>query len=71
MPKGDPKSDVCPCCGYCRHCGRGGHQAVPFYPVRPWYQPTVWPTWISTTPTVTVTSGSTTTSNVIVYPNGD
>lgn len=20
---------VCPCCGYCRHCGRGGYYAEP------------------------------------------
>lgn len=29
----------CQSCGYCPHCGRGGHQMVPAYPVypKPWY----------------------------------
>lgn len=36
--------DVCPNCGYCKHCGRGGHHVAPWvipsYPY-PWIQP-VW-----------------------------
>jgi hypothetical protein len=45
----------CPNCGYCKHCGRGGHwyAPTPYYPSLPTY-PTypVWPM-----PSWTVTSG--------------
>lgn len=45
------RNGVCPHCGYCRHCGRGG--SVPYYPApswpyTPWY-PT--PYWTYTTST--------------------
>lgn len=30
-----PRS-VCPSCGYCPHCGRGGYGTVPYWPT---YQP--------------------------------
>ena len=23
--------NTCPCCGYCRHCGRGGKYSYPYY----------------------------------------
>lgn len=32
----------CPQCGYCRHCGRGGHIPAPWYPSP--YMPT-YPTY--------------------------
>ena len=40
-------SAVCPHCGHCQECGRGGHQLAPYpwtYPVYPWQQQT-WPWW--------------------------
>lgn len=44
--------DVCPSCGHCKHCGRGGHyQTWPPYYWRPWYgQPYItWGTVTSST----------------------
>jgi len=45
------QGQVCPCCGYCPTCGRGGQKFIP-YPspwINPWFQP--WypanPIWIS------------------------
>ncbi len=32
---------MCPSCGYCQHCGRGG-QSMPLYPSGPYMNP--WPT---------------------------
>lgn len=58
----DPRDTVCPCCGYCRHCGRANAQPafVPYYP----YQPTAvpyypYPWWGIYPPngTVTFTAG--------------
>lgn len=39
---------ACPNCGYCPHCGRGGHYVAPYYPTYPqpsypWERP--WITW--------------------------
>ncbi len=28
--------NTCPSCGYCPHCGRGGHQTQPYYPSYPY-----------------------------------
>ncbi len=59
---------VCPSCGYCPHCGRGGHQVAPWVVPMPYYpQPyqTWWgPTWtghpttLPSFPTYTVTCGT-------------
>lgn len=37
---------TCPNCGYCKHCGRGGHQVAPWQiqPVITWH-----PRWWDTT----------------------
>lgn len=51
--------ETCPNCGYCKHCGRGGHQVYPMYP-SPWWQVPSYPTWIGTggfVPTVTTGIG--------------
>ena len=56
----ESKSDVCPCCGYCKHCGRGGHHVVPLsiYPYpKPWWNP-YQPTWGGNVSTGTITTGS-------------
>lgn len=31
-----PAQHPCPACGYCPHCGRGGHQTLPCYPIPVW-----------------------------------
>lgn len=49
--------NACPNCGYCPHCGRGGHYVYPYY-YQPWYPN--WPT--ITTPTITSTTGNLTIS---------
>lgn len=48
----DKPDGVCPRCGYCPHCGRGGYQTIPYYPYHPypltpypWWQ---YPTWSGT-----------------------
>lgn len=48
MACGEQKdTKVCPHCGYCEECGRGGHQMAPVYPVptwpSPWWQVVPWP----------------------------
>lgn len=47
--------NVCPACGYCPSCGRGGHYTAPYYPP---YQPNypympVWPWFPEYLPTYT------------------
>ena len=59
------KTDTCPRCGYCQHCGRGG----PYWYPQPWY-PQPWPSrpwWNTTTTNWTISdagTGETTTTNV-------
>jgi hypothetical protein len=45
------QQDVCPSCGHCPTCGRGGHQVAPWvvptpyyptHPVHPWYPGPIW-----------------------------
>jgi len=39
--KGIPNDEgVCPCCGYCKHCGRSNPQFVPY---TPWITYTYYP----------------------------
>lgn len=36
----DQPKAVCPNCGYCPHCGRGGHGVAPYQPMPyPYYDP--------------------------------
>jgi hypothetical protein len=37
-------SSVCPSCGYCPTCGRGGHYHAPYVVPQPW-TPTPYPWW--------------------------
>lgn len=54
-PAPSSSPSVCPACGYCPHCGRGGAQTIPFYPQTPypWWvpAPNPWTTIICTTTT--------------------
>jgi hypothetical protein len=58
------QQNACPNCGYCPHCGRGGHHAAPYYspyytPYTVPYMPTYWgplPTLSGPMPTGTVTT---------------
>ena len=51
---------VCPNCGYCPHCGRGGYRPMPWYPQPywPWYIWTTTPTGAAKPITITNTYGS-------------
>ncbi len=31
----------CPNCGHCPTCGNTPQQAIPWYPIYPWYTPTI------------------------------
>jgi hypothetical protein len=46
MPtKTDQSQNVCPNCGYCPHCGRGGYHTYPYWLYQPcWTQPYIWGT---------------------------
>lgn len=47
MEKMQDKKSVCPSCGHCPNCGRGGWTPVypvmptPVYPTTPWYGQTI------------------------------